>query len=176
MLASITLFVAHVLTITTLTTPVRFTAGAPGGASSLVASPNAVYADGNATIVLTVRAIDTKGNPVPAASAALSASGSSNVFGSANLTTDANGRATTTLRSTQVQTETITATFDPNLAVTTSATFSVGPVSAANSSVTIVPASQTADGSSPIAVNITLRDTQNRPMPGVIVTQPPPSA
>jgi protocatechuate 3,4-dioxygenase beta subunit len=92
-------------------TSVSFLAGAPSSAtSSIVASSPTVTADGTSTTTLTVTVLDAHGNAVAGTAVTLSGSGSSNSFGAISGTTNANGVFTTTLASTQAQTETITAT------------------------------------------------------------------
>ena len=78
--------------------------------SSLVTSSPTVTADGISTTTLTVTVEDANGNAVAGTAVTLSGSGSANSFGAISGTTDANGVFTTTLASTLVQNETITAT------------------------------------------------------------------
>jgi Tryptophan-rich Synechocystis species C-terminal domain/Bacterial Ig-like domain (group 1) len=91
-------------------TSVSFVAGAPSATtSSIVASPSTVTANGSSTTTLTVTVDDAHGNAVAGTAVTLSGSGSSNTFGAVSGTTDAHGVFTTTLASTLVQNETITA-------------------------------------------------------------------
>src|SRR5260221_6877371 len=90
---------------------VSFVAGGPSATtSSIVASLPTVTADGVSTTLLTVTVEDAHGNSVAGTAVTLSGSGSSNSFGAISGTTNASGVFTTTLASTLVQNETITAT------------------------------------------------------------------
>jgi 20S proteasome alpha/beta subunit len=92
-------------------TSVSFVAGPPSATtSSIVGSSPTVTADGTSTTTLTVTVEDTHGNAVANTAVTLSGSGSANSFGAISGTTNANGVFTTTLASTLVQNETITAT------------------------------------------------------------------
>ena len=110
-------------------TSVSFVAGAPSAAtSSIVASSPTVTADGTSTTTLTVTVHDAHGNAVAGTAVTLSGSGSANSFGAISGTTNANGVFTTTLASTLVQNETITAT-EGSVHEQTSVSF-VAPVAA----------------------------------------------
>ena len=92
-------------------TSVSFVAGAPSATtSSLVASSPTVTADGTSTTTLTVTVEDALGHAIVGSAVTLSGSGSANSFGAISGTTNASGVFTTTLASTLVQNETITAT------------------------------------------------------------------
>jgi hypothetical protein len=99
-----------------ISAPVTFFAGAAVSSNSvLAANPNTATADGAATLSLIFIAQDAQYNALPRLSVNLTASGASNTFSAMSTTTDANGRFTTSLRSTVAQTETITASFDNSL-------------------------------------------------------------
>jgi hypothetical protein len=110
-------------------TSVSFWAGSPSATtSSLVASSPTVTADGTSTTTLTVTVEDATGHVVAGTAVTLSGSGSANSFGAISGITNANGVFTTTLASTLVQNETITAT-EGSVQEHTSVNF-VAPVSA----------------------------------------------
>jgi protocatechuate 3,4-dioxygenase beta subunit len=110
------------------TTSVSFVAGAASATtSSIVSSSPTVAADGTSTTTLTVTVHDAHGNAVAGTAVTLSGSGSSNSFGAISGTTNASGVFTTTLASTMVQNETITAT-EGNVQEHTSVSF-VAPMS-----------------------------------------------
>src|SRR6202035_2383442 len=95
--------------------------------SSIVASSPTVTADGISTTTLTVTVEDAHGNAVAGTAVTLSGSGSANSFGAISGTTNANGVFTTTLASTLVQNETITAT-EGSVQEHTSVSFVAQPV------------------------------------------------
>jgi hypothetical protein len=104
-------------------TPVTFVAGAPSATtSSIVASSPTVTADGHSTTTLTVTVEDAHGNAVGGTAVTLSGSGSDNTFGAISGTTNASGVFTTTLSSTLIQSETITAA-EGSVQVTTAVSF-----------------------------------------------------
>ena len=110
-------------------TSVSFVAGAPSATtSSLVASSPTVTADGTSTTTLTVTVEDASGHVVAGTAVTLSGSGSANSFGAISGITNANGVFTTTLASTLVQNEIITAT-EGSVQEHTSVSF-VAPVTA----------------------------------------------
>ena len=95
--------------------------------SSIVASPSTVTANGTSTTTLTVTVEDAGGHALSGTAVTLSASGSGNIFGAISGTTNASGVFTTTLASTVIQNETITAT-EGGVQETTSVSFVPVPV------------------------------------------------
>ena len=113
-------------------TQVTFVAGPPSGSTSTVtATPSTVTANGSALTTLTVTVKDANGNLVSGASVTLSGNGSGNTFGPASGTTNQNGVFITTLASSVVQTETITAT-EGGVHETTTVTFVPAPPTLSN--------------------------------------------
>ena len=148
-----------------LTTTLTFVPGPiDAGASSFVASPNRVVADGNAAMDLQVTARDAMRNPVPGAQVALSSTGSDNTFGAASGVTDANGMLTTNLRSRVAQPKQLTATFDQATSVSVTASFTAGPASAAYSSLQVNPNQATAGSS--VSVRANVRDAYGNAVTG----------
>jgi hypothetical protein len=138
-------------------TSVSFVAGAPSAAtSSLVAGSPTVTADGTSTTTLTVTVEDAHGNAVAGTAVTLSGSGSSNTFGAVSGTTNANGVFSTTLASTLVQNETITAT-EGSIQEQTSVSFVAG-ASAATSNIVASAPTVTADGVSTTTLTVTVED------------------
>ncbi|RYF47718.1 MAG: hypothetical protein EOO38_11610, partial [Cytophagaceae bacterium] len=149
----------------TLMQPMTFVAGPPAAAaSSLAINPNSVIADGNSTASLVTTARDFYGNPIAGLSISLTASGGNNVFGQLSGNSDSLGRLTTTISSAQAQNETITATLSPNVTVSAAIRFYQQVASAATSTLTASPNSQTADNSNIIAATLTLKDAAGNPI------------
>jgi Tryptophan-rich Synechocystis species C-terminal domain/Bacterial Ig-like domain (group 1) len=146
------------------------TPGTPSAAtSSIVASSPTVTADGTSTTSLTVTVKDAQGNAVAGTAVTLSASGSSNNFGTFSGTTDAHGVFTTTLASTLAQTETITAT-EGGVQEQTSVSFVAGAPSAATSSIVAGSPTVTADGTSTTMLTVTVKDANGNAVAGTAVT------
>jgi adhesin/invasin len=95
--------------------------------SSVVAAPTSQTADGVSQIALTVTAKDAFGNLISGASVTMSASGVNNTFAPGSGSTSGSGLFTSTLASTTVQGETVTATIS-GVPVTTSVSFVAGPL------------------------------------------------
>jgi hypothetical protein len=151
-------------------TSVSFVAGSPSATtSSLVASSATVAADGTSTTTLTVTVHDAHGNAVAGTAVTLSASGSSNTFGAISGTTDAHGVFTTTLASTLVQNETITAT-EGSVHEQTSVSFVTGGPSANTSSLVASSPTVTADGTSTTTLTVTVDDALGHAIAGTAVT------
>jgi hypothetical protein len=151
-------------------TSVSFVAGAPSATtSSLVASSPTITADGSSTTTLTVTVEDAYGNAVAGTAVTLSGSGSSNIFGAVSGTTNANGVFTTTLASTLVQNETITAT-EGSLQEQTQVSFVTGGPSATTSSIVASSPTVTGDGTSTTMLTVTVKDGQGHAIAGTAVT------
>ena len=149
---------------------VSFVAGAASATtSSLVASSPTVTADGTSTTTLTVTVHDAHGNAVAGTAVTLSGSGSSNSFGAISGTTNANGVFTTTLASTLVQNETITAT-EGSVHEQASVSFVAGAASATTSSLVASSPTVTADGTSTTTLTVTVHDAHGNAVAGTAVT------
>ncbi|RYF48819.1 MAG: hypothetical protein EOO39_46410, partial [Cytophagaceae bacterium] len=138
--------------------------------STLVASPNAVVANGTSTATLTFTAIDAYNNLVPGTAVSLSASGGNNTFGATSGTTNSSGIFTTTLASTLAQFQTVTASFGSTNTVTTSVQFVSGPASATTSSFVVSPNSTVANNSNVLTGFLTLLDAQKNALVGITPT------
>lgn len=133
--------------------------------STASASPTSVPADGSTTSTITVTLKDA-GN-VPVAGKQVSLTGNSAaIIQTSNNISNASGVVTFTVKSETPGTEIFTATdvTDANLIITQTASVNfqeivpVGPVNAANSTVTASPSSILANGISTSTVTVTLRD------------------
>jgi Tryptophan-rich Synechocystis species C-terminal domain/Bacterial Ig-like domain (group 1) len=152
------------------TTSVSFVAGAPSATtSSVVASSPTVTANGTSTTTLTVTVEDANGNAVANTAVTLSGNGSGNTFGAISGTTNADGVFTTTLASTLVQNETITAS-EGGVQEHTSVNFVAGSPSATTSSIVASSPTVTADGVSTTALTVTVEDAQDHAVAGAAVT------
>ncbi|RYF48835.1 MAG: hypothetical protein EOO38_09265, partial [Cytophagaceae bacterium] len=154
----------------TLAAPMAFVAGpATGAASTLTANPNIIAGDGTGSISLVATARDAQGNAATGVSVTFGASGGNTTFGSAGGYTASNGAYTTTVTSTQMQTETITARIAGNFNETVSVTFTGSPDPTA-STLVVNPNSTTVGPSNAINANLTLRDAMSNPLAGVATT------
>ncbi|MCC6998013.1 MAG: Ig-like domain-containing protein [Deltaproteobacteria bacterium] len=152
----------------TQTATVQYDPGAVDGAmSTVVASPGTPFADNSATATITVTVLDGFGNPIPSVLVALAATGSGNTL-SAPANTDLSGVYTGTIRSSDLGTKTVSASAGGSpITQTADVTFGPGPISAANSALTLDRwANLRADGTDVSTVTITARDTANRVIPG----------
>jgi hypothetical protein len=151
-------------------TSVSFVASAPSATtSSLVASSPTVTADGTSTTTLTVTVEDALGHVVSGTAVTLSGSGSANSFGAISGTTNASGVFTTTLASTLVQNETITAT-EGSTQEHTSVSFVADAPSATTSSLAASSPTVTADGTSTTTLTVTVEDALGHAIAGSAVT------
>jgi hypothetical protein len=150
-----------------LSTAITFVAGrATESNSSLIASPNSVAGDGVTISSLVATARDAQGNAVAGVSIVLSASGGNTTFGAPNGTTLGDGSFATTITSTQMQTEIITARIDGNFNETVSVTFTGSP-DAITSTLAVDSNSQTVGPDNAIHASLILRDAASNPLAGV---------
>ena len=112
---------------------------------------------------------DASGNAVAGTAVTLSASGSSNSFGTISGTTNASGVFTTTLASTLAQNETITAT-EGSAQEHASVNFVAGAPSATTSSIVASSPTVTADGTSTTTLTVTVEDAHGNAVAGTAVT------
>ncbi|RYF48055.1 MAG: hypothetical protein EOO38_10930 [Cytophagaceae bacterium] len=144
---------------------IAFIPGAPSGTkSNIVVTPSPLVADGVTTAAVQVTLRDAYDNIVPNASLTLMASGGNTTFAAVSGASDANGQYKTTVSSTQVQTQQISAALAGNVTLSTSVQFVAGPPVSSNSSLTVSPATQVANNSSDIVATLTLRDSLMHPV------------
>src|SRR4051794_38825202 len=160
--------------VVTQTGTVTFTAGPVTAAQSTVsASPTSIVADGSTTSTLTLPLKVPHSHPVSGKTVTLAKSGGSSTITTVSGTTNASGQATFTVKDGAVESTTYTATDTTDtITVTQTATvaFTVGPVTAAQSTVSAAPASVTANGVAASTVTVTLKDAQSHPVSGKTVT------
>ena len=151
--------------------------GAVSASTSTVAAlPLSVVADGVTTSTITVTLLDSLSNPVPGKTVSLARSSGpgSPTIGAASGLSDPSGVVTFTVRSTTAGTDVFTATdvTDASLVITQTASvdFTVGPVSAAVSTVGSAPGSVVADGIATSTITVTLMDGHSNPVSGKTVT------
>jgi hypothetical protein len=95
--------------ITNTATVVFIAGGVSASASTVVASPTTVTANGVATSTITVTVTDASGNPLQGQGVVLTATGTGNTFAQPGVT-DASGVTTGTIASTVAESKTVTAT------------------------------------------------------------------
>lgn len=136
---------------------------------SVVATPTQVPADGSSTATVTAKVTDQNGNPLSGVSVSFSTN--LGALGTSTMvTTDASGQATDTITSTAVGTATVTASVagisTGNTASVTFTTPSLPVPEIVTASPSIIPA----DGSTNSTITATVRDQNENPLPGVLVT------
>jgi hypothetical protein len=136
--------------------------------STVAAAPSSIVA-GSGTSTITVTVKDAGGSPIGGATVVLSATGSGNTVTQPAGPTDVNGVATGTLSSTAAGTKTVSATAS-GTALTQTATVTVtsGSISAAQSTVTVMP-SFIAPSTETSTITVTVRDLSGNPVSGATV-------
>jgi PKD repeat protein/uncharacterized membrane protein len=146
---------------------VTFTVGPVDvNASTLTTNKTTLLADGVDAASLTAILYDSYGHPIPDKSVRFLTNGTQVTVPPTSLTTNAQGRAQATLRSTDVQTVTVMALDDTDgLTVTQSVTltFVAGPAVAAHSTAIVTPTTLIADGEQRATITVTLRDALDHP-------------
>ena len=148
-------------------------ATASASLSTLAASPASVLADGTTTSTVTGTIRDSNGNALPGKTVTLAKSGGSSTITTVSGTTDAAGQATFAVKDSVVESSTYTATDTTDsmtITQTAAVSFTVGPASAAQSTVSASPASVTANGVATSTVTVTLMDAQSHLLLGKTVT------
>ncbi len=158
----------------TLSGSVLFVAGPPSAIGSiLVASPNVVAADGNATSSLFVLAADASGNPLSALPIAFSSTGSGNHFSAAIGMTNASGSFSSTLSSTQAEQKTVSAklgTGDSSITLTAPVSFGSNAAVATRVTLTASPTTVIADGTATTMLTATVVDANGVGLRGQPIT------
>ncbi len=139
-------------------------------ASTAVASPTTVAADGITASTITVTAMDDYNHPIAGQTVTLNVSGSGNTV-STPAVTAANGQTTATLTSTVAETKTITVTIgSTQINAQPTVTFTAGGVSAFNSTAVASPnTGLVADGASTSTITVTAKDGIGSLLPGKTV-------
>lgn len=155
-----------------LTESVRFVSTGPSASdSTLLADPSTVAADGVETTALTVTLHDAQGNPAPGIEVRFEVDGAGNTLSADSATTDDAGEASVTLASTEAGLKTVTARFgDPEQALEAKVSFVARVPLAAHSTFTAEPSDLVADGEAFSTLKATLRDVDDNPVAGAIVT------
>jgi adhesin/invasin len=152
---------------------VTFVPGPVSAANSTVtANPtNNLTADGTASSTITVGLKDANNNAVSGQTVTLSVSGTGNSLSSPALT-DTNGLTTAQLLSAKAETKIVTASVGATIITQHSAvTFVAGTVNGSLSTVAANPTNNlTADGSASSTISVTLKDANNNPISGQMVT------
>ncbi len=138
--------------------------GASASASTAVASPTTVVADGVASATITVTLRDASGNPVTGKAVTLSATGTQNTFVQPSAT-DVRGVAVGVLRSTRAEAKVVTATVDgAPLLQQPSLQFVSG--AASTLVFTVPPSSAMAGGVISPPVQVEIQDASGNRVPG----------
>ncbi|MEI7901170.1 MAG: invasin domain 3-containing protein [bacterium] len=143
--------------------------------STVAASPTSVTADGSTTSTITVTLKDAGNQPVTNKTVTLAKTSGPGtpVITTVSGTTDTNGVATFTVKSTTAGVDVFTATDTTDgvtVTQTATVTFTVGAVNAGTSTVAAAPTSVQADGSTTSTITVTLKDAYNNPVAGKTVT------
>lgn len=140
-------------------------------ASTAVANPTTVAADGNTASTVTVTAMDGYNHPLAGQTVSLSVSGSSNTVSTPALT-GTNGQTTATIKSTVAETKTITVTIgSTQINAQPMVTFTALGVSGANSTAVASPnAGLVANGVSTSTITVTAISGAGNPLSGQTVT------
>ncbi|MCX6872612.1 MAG: Ig-like domain-containing protein [Verrucomicrobia bacterium] len=161
--------------VVTQTATVSFAAGVPHPANSTVtASPSSVPANGVATSTITATLLTHGNAPVSGRTVTLASNrGAADTISAASGPSDTNGVVTFTVKSSMAGAAIFTATdTSDGMVVTQTATvsFTVGAVTATNSTVTAAPGTVVADGVTASTISVTMKDIFNNPVPGKTVT------
>jgi lysophospholipase L1-like esterase len=129
--------------------------------TTISASPSSITADGTSTATLTVQAMDANNNNFTSSGGAVTLSASAGAVSA--VTDNGNGTYTATLTSVAtVGTANITGTIGgATIGHSTSVAFTLGPVSAANTTINASPSSTTADGASTSTLTVQAKDANN---------------
>lgn len=155
-----------------LTDSVRFVSTGPSADdSTLVANPTTVAADGIETTALTATIHDAQGNPLPGLEVQFEVDGTGNTLSTDTATTDDAGEATVTLASSVPGLKTVKARFgEPEQVMEASVSFVDRVPVAANSTLVANPGILQADGVALSTLTATLRDVDDNPVAGALVS------
>jgi hypothetical protein len=139
-------------------------------ASTAVANPTSVAADGSSASTITIAAMDAYGHPLAGQTVSLSVSGSGNTVSTPALT-GTNGQTSATLTSTVAETKTITVTIGSiQINAQPTVTFTAQGVSAVKSTAVASPnTGLVADGVSTSTITVTAMDGSGNPLSGKTV-------
>lgn len=148
---------------------VSFIPGAPVAANSTLTGTSPVVADGVASSTISVVLKDVFQNPISGEIPVFSATdtGSKNIYGACS-PTDASGSSACTLKSLQPETKTLSLTAPISFSGGT-VVFTAGAAVAVNSTITGT-GPVVANGSSTSIITITLKDSVNNPVQGIVPT------
>jgi hypothetical protein len=163
-----TLSITHPFTKTG--SSVTFISGPPSVSNSDIIGTSPVSADGVSASFITISLFDAQGNPSIGVTPIFNAtdSGSNNTYGSCSVT-NSNGVSSCTLSSTTAEQKTLQLTSPIALTGSATVTFSAQPPSAPNSTISGT-GPVVADGGNSSTVTITLKDSGNNPVPGIVPT------
>jgi adhesin/invasin len=153
----------------TLSTSVRFVAGAASASTSTLAiNPNSTVADNSNTLIASLTLLDAYGNPIQGMTPTYSASGTRTTISSA-VATSASGQSQVTYRTDLAQNENALVTAG-GISLAAGMAFYPGPPAAAYSTLSASPNALPADGNTASYITATVKDSQANPISGVYVT------
>ena len=156
------------------TATVNYTVGpVSASASTVVASPTSVVADGSTTSTITVTLFDSLNHPVSGKTVTLAQGTGHSTISPLSATTNASGIATFTVKNTKAETDTYTATDSTDsitITQTAQVTFTAGAVSPSVSTVSANPTLVPADGATSSTITVTLLDANSNPISGKAVS------
>ena len=141
------------------------------GLSTLSASPSMAPADGHTSIALTLNVVDASNRPVVGQNVTFRAQGAATVLSPVAGVTGSDGSLRTSVTSSWPESKTIMAVVGTGT-ISTGVVFSPttqGPVSLAQSRLTLSATRVNADGSSPVRASVQLKDVHGNPNPNVLV-------
>jgi len=158
----------------TQTVAVSFTPGTPSSTASTVSvAPASLLADGTTLSTITVTLRDANGNLVPGKIVSLVPGSGNSVVSPSTGTSNSSGQAVFTVKDGVPEVMVYTArdvTDSVNITQTGTVTFTVGPVSAQQSTLATTPNSIPADGGSVSTVTVVLKDAYGHAISGKTVT------
>src|SRR5439155_1107649 len=158
----------------THTAGVNFGVGpASASVSTVTASPTSLVADNSTTSTITVTLKDASGHPVAGKAISLDQGPGNSTIATVSGTTDAAGHASFHVKDAVVEGVTYTATDTTDSTTVTQAaavSFTTGPVSAADSTVTASASPVVADNSTTSTITVTLVDAYGHPVAGKAVS------
>ncbi len=155
-------------TSTSVTFAANGSIGDPYADNSSIVGTSPIEADGSNYSTITITLKDSHNNATAGYTPTFSSTGSNNVIGSCSVT-DSSGVSTCTLKSTTAETKIISITSPVAKVGGTPVVFSTGPVVAGNSTITGT-GPVIANGSATSTITITLRDSYNVGVAGIVPT------
>jgi len=136
--------------------------------STLFVAPTSLVADDTETATISAPIRDAQSNPVPGVAVTIGADGDGNTLSAEHVVSDASGSASASVKSSHAEVKTVTVSFGAGQILTAALTFLPGPPAAQQSSLTVTPETQVADGTG-VALSAVFRDKLGNAVPGATV-------